>query len=143
MANKDTIRMNIGKLTTRSCLTTHVGSIGGGLFASMLEYVSIKAGLLSLSDLVITFTALTPCVWLFVLLIFGVWFRYGIRNILVSSFFVMLFTAIGITIIYHFWISQSLPFIGFIVGGVIGSLNCFLCSSTHKLMSINRQNVRG
>lgn len=65
--------------------------------------------------------------WLGLLLIFGIWLRYTIRQIWIQTLLVSLLTGLAVTALLQLWQTAFSGLVGFLIGILIGTLLDWLC----------------
>lgn len=136
-------------VTTRLSLCTIVGGCSGAFVGMIFGLAQLEHpdAAVSPGDLVVIALAGALTIWLILLLVLGLWLRYGVRAIaaqtLVNSFITAFLTVLICDALETPMLSSL---IGLVVGIAVGSLLCMLCGRwpyLHRLLGMENDDGGG
>lgn len=118
-------RLLFGKLSLCALAGALVGAGAGGVLG--LYLVGVPSPALSAGQILQLGALLGLLGWLVVLLIIGLWLRYGARRIALPSFVTAMFTAV-LTVYFNLLVGQPVlaTLVGLVVGILVGTVLCWL-----------------
>ena len=125
-----------GKLGLCSLVGAVIGGVVGflfGLLQGAMEGLSLGSNELLQISLILSIPA-----WLFVLLLFGIWLKYGVRNIALQAIVNALITStVTIFILDQLAAPELGTIIGILVGALVGSILCWWCQN--RILGVRKQ----
>lgn len=119
----------LSNLTKRLSFFAKVGALGGALFGILFKRCQDLFPNMTWIETFEAAVLLSIFAWLCMLLLFGIWLRYTIKQIWVQTFLVSIMTCMVTACILHLFFTFYAGLLGLILGIIIGTILNMLCHS--------------
>lgn len=117
----------LSNITSRLSFFAKVGALSGALVGTFLKRSQALMPNMAWIEALEAGFAFSIFAWLCMLLLFGIWLRYTVKQIWIQTLIVTLLTGLSTTCILHIWFTHFAGLVGLIIGIIIGTILTMLC----------------
>lgn len=117
----------VSNFTSRLSFFAIVGALSGALVGNLFKRSQTLIPNMAWIEALEAGFALSTFAWLCMLLLFGIWLRYTVKQIWIQTLIVTILTGLSTTCILHIWFTHFAGLLGLIIGMIIGTILTMLC----------------